>query len=163
MSHKRHVKDLGETPGLHWLKHRYSVSYKMPKVFLEGSFVDTIEVASTWDQLPALYSTIREALMPEALVLAHFSHAYVDGCSIYFTILSRTGNCQEDRERYQSLWTKAMEASLKVGGTISHHHGIGLLKAKFLPQELGTGMEWYRQMKNTLDPHHVMNPGKMGL
>jgi alkyldihydroxyacetonephosphate synthase len=95
--------------------------------------------------------------------LAHFSHAYVDGCSIYFTILSRTGEPERDRERYKDLWNKAMEEALQVGATISHHHGIGLLKAKFLPQELATGMEWYRSLKHELDPKNLMNPGKMGL
>ncbi|QQR81369.1 MAG: FAD-binding oxidoreductase [Deltaproteobacteria bacterium] len=163
LSKKRSVRDLGAKPGLHWLKHRYSVSYKMPGVFLDDAFVDTIEVASTWDRLPSLYQNIRHALMPQALVLAHFSHAYVDGCSIYFTILSRTGKPDKDRDRYKELWQKAMEEALQVGATISHHHGIGLLKAKFLPQELASGMEWYRNLKHTLDPKNIMNPGKMGL
>ncbi len=163
LSKKRKVVDLGPEPGLHWLRHRYSVSYKMPGVFLDDAFVDTIEVASTWDRLPSLYENIRRALMPQALILAHFSHAYVDGCSIYFTILSRTGEPERDRERYKDLWNKAMEEALQVGATISHHHGIGLLKAKFLPQELATGMEWYRHLKHELDPKNLMNPGKMGL
>jgi alkyldihydroxyacetonephosphate synthase len=51
--------DLGDEPGLAWLEHRYAVSYKMSGVFIGGSFVDTMEVATTWDRLPT--STTRGA------------------------------------------------------------------------------------------------------
>jgi len=156
-------KDLGEKPGLHWLKHRYSVAEKMPKVFAMNAFVDTIEVATTWDKLSSLYTKMKRVLTPEVLVLAHFSHAYPEGCSIYFTFLGRKGSAKKDIKTYERVWDEAMTACLKAGGSISHHHGIGLLKAKFLPQELNGAMPFYHQMKNKLDPHHIMNPGKMGL
>ena len=56
-----------------------------------------------------------------------------------------------------------METCLTLGSTISHHHGIGLLKAKFLPRELGGAIGFYREIKQKLDPRNIMNPGKMGL
>lgn len=163
ISKRFHGKDLGEKPGNHWLKHRYSVSSKLTEIFGVDAFVDTIEVATTWDKLMSLYKAIKKVLTPNALLLAHFSHAYPEGCSIYFTMLGRTGHPDKDRELYRALWQKAMDACLRVGGTISHHHGIGLLKAKFLPKELGTGMSFFRKMKTELDPNNIMNPGKMGL
>ena len=160
---KRIARDLGEGPGLHWLKHRYSVSYKMPELFEQDCFVDTIEVAATWDKLGHLYESMRQVLGRFCLVLAHFSHAYPEGCSIYFTILGRTGSAEKDCSTYRQLWREAMEHCLEAGGTISHHHGIGLLKAEFLPRELGNAMKWFREIKHRLDPHGIMNPGKMGL
>lgn len=156
-------RDLGERPGLHWLKHRYSVSFKMPQIFEQEAFVDTIEVAATWDNLMNLYRKIRGILTKKVLLLAHFSHAYPEGCSIYFTVVGRTGSPEKDRAAYYDLWNEAMEACLAVGATISHHHGIGLLKAKFLPRELGGAMDFYRRIKKRLDPRNIMNPGKMGL
>lgn len=156
-------KDLGEKPGLHWLRHRYGVADKMPKVFAMDAFVDTIEVATTWDKLSSLYTKIKRVLTPEVLVLAHFSHAYPEGCSIYFTFLGRKGSAKKDIKTYEQVWNEAMTACLKAGGSISHHHGIGLLKARFLPQELNGAMPFYHQIKKKLDPHHIMNPGKMGL
>jgi len=46
-----------------------------------------------------------------------------------------------------------------VGGTITHHHGVGRLKAGYLPAELGeTGVEVLRRIKAALDPAGVMNP-----
>src|SRR5262249_25048153 len=78
-------KDLGEEPGKDWLARRYAVSYNMSKIFEAGAFVDTMEVASTWERLMDLYDGVRAALLRHAFVMAHFSHAYPEGCSIYFT------------------------------------------------------------------------------
>lgn len=157
------AKDLGPGPGQHWLKHRYSVSFKMPKMFTKDCFVDTIEVATTWDNLSALYDHVRAALSPHALVLAHFSHAYQEGCSIYFTVVGKCRDPERDLKNYASIWNDAMETCLQLGATISHHHGIGLLKGKYLPRELGPAMGLFRELKQKLDPMGIMNPGKMGL
>ncbi len=160
---KIRFKDLGEAPGLHWLKHRYSVSFKMTKIFEQDGFVDTIEVAATWSQLDDLYKKMHRVLSQKILLLAHFSHAYHEGCSIYFTFIGRTGNVNDDRRLYAEVWHEAMETCLAAGGTISHHHGIGILKAPYMQRELGHGMDFYRRIKKTLDPRNIMNPGKMGL
>lgn len=157
------AKDLGPGPGLHWREHRYSVSFKMPKLFVKDCFVDTIEVAATWENLQALYDHMRKALSPNALVLAHFSHAYEEGCSIYFTVVGKCRDPERDLKTYAALWHDAMETCLQLGATISHHHGIGLLKGKYLPRELGGAMPLFREIKKKLDPLGIMNPGKMGL
>ncbi len=156
-------RDEGREVAEHWLAHRYSVSYKMPEIFSAGSFVDTIEVATTWDRLAELYREVRRAMAPHCLVLAHFSHAYPEGCSIYFTIVGSKPEVAEELELYDRTWDAAMKACLTVGGTISHHHGVGLLKARYIGRELGSLMDLFRQAKKKLDPHNIMNPGKMGL
>src|SRR5213078_1081018 len=91
-------RDLGEGPGERWLRHRYAVSFRMSKVFDAGAFVDTMEVATSWDKLLELYRAVREAVSPLAFIMAHFSHAYADGCSIYFTFAAR-GTSASDAER----------------------------------------------------------------
>lgn len=160
---RRIARDAGAEPGLHWLKHRYSISFKMPELFEQGYFVDTIEVAATWDRLLPLYTGLRRILQKFALVLAHFSHAYPEGCSIYFTVIGHTGSKEKDCRIWRQLWRGAMERCLKLGGTISHHHGIGVLKAEWLPRELGGAMPFFKEIKKKLDPAGIMNPGKMGL
>src|SRR5262249_21308937 len=91
-------RDLGEGPGQRWVEHRYAVRFRMSKVFDAGAFVDTMEVATTWDKLLELYRAVRAAVSPLAFIMAHFSHAYVDGCSIYFTFAAK-GNGPADAER----------------------------------------------------------------
>jgi alkyldihydroxyacetonephosphate synthase len=135
----------------------------MSKVFDAGAFVDTMEVATTWDKLLDLYRAVRAAVSPLAFIMAHFSHAYADGCSIYFTFAARGNGASDAEKKYDDIWRAGLAAVTKVGATISHHHGVGLSKAPFMPEEHGAAMEIYRALKDVLDPSGVLNPGKMGL
>ncbi len=156
-------KDLGEGPGLAWFKNRYHISYKMSEV-LSGNdtILDTIEVAAVWSRVLPLYNEIKFATSPHALIMAHFSHAYPEGCSIYFTFAAK-GVERSAQEIYETVWDKAMKACVKAGGTFSHHHGVGMHKAKWMETEHGPAQEIYRGLKRYLDPDNILNPGKMGL
>jgi len=57
----------------------------------------------------------------------------------------------------------AIETSLKLGGNVSHHHGVGKAKAAWLEGEHGTGMDVMRGIKHALDPDRLMNRGVLGL
>ena len=155
--------DEGEEPGLKWLAHRYAVSYKMSPMFREGGFVDTMEVASTWERLPDLYEAVKAAIGAHAVVMAHFSHAYAEGCSIYFSFAGRATGLQETQNKYDAIWRDGMAATTRAGGTISHHHGIGMLKGQAMHGEHREAMTLFRALKHTFDPNNTMNPGKMGL
>jgi alkyldihydroxyacetonephosphate synthase len=56
-----------------------------------------------------------------------------------------------------------MAATTTAGGTLSHHHGIGLNRARFMANYLGGAFDVLRDLKFALDPHGVLNPGKLGL
>jgi D-lactate dehydrogenase (cytochrome) len=59
-------------------------------------------------------------------------------------------------------WLNDMAISME--GTCTGEHGIGQGKAKYLERELGAGaMAMMRAIKGAVDPHNIMNPGKMGL
>jgi alkyldihydroxyacetonephosphate synthase len=156
-------KDLGTGPGERWLSRRYAVSYEMPKMFSSGAFVDTMEVASTWERLLDLYTGVRRAIGEHAFVMAHFSHAYPEGCSIYFTFAGHAPNRAAAERKYDAIWRDGLAAATRAGGTISHHHGVGLLKAPFMADEHRESMALYQAVKDTLDPEGICNPGKMGL
>ena len=61
---------LGEGPARAWLAHRYSVSYRQSKVFQQGAFNDTLEVAAPWARLAQVYDAVRRSASAHALVLA---------------------------------------------------------------------------------------------
>ncbi|MCZ7585086.1 MAG: FAD-binding oxidoreductase [Deltaproteobacteria bacterium] len=156
-------RNLGPEPALKWYRNRYHVSYKMIKVFYNQAFVDTIEVACSWDRVARLYKDVRDAIKTKAFIMAHFSHAYPDGCSIYFTFVGSAMNPRAAHALHQEVWRDAMDVTVRTRGTISHHHGVGLSKAEFMPRELGDGVKLLRALKNAFDPDDVMNPGKLGL
>jgi alkyldihydroxyacetonephosphate synthase len=135
----------------------------MSPVFRDGAFVDTMEVASTWDRLLDLYSAVRAAIGQHAVVMAHFSHAYPEGCSIYFTFVARGGDLRENQKVYDAIWRDGLAAASRVGGTISHHHGVGLLKSEHMAAEHREAMVLLHALKKTFDPDTIMNPGKLGM
>src|SRR5690606_26325365 len=62
----------------------------------------------------------------------------------------------------ERLADRLVERALEVGGTASGEHGIGIGKLKHLRQEHGDAVDIMKRLKAALDPHGIMNPGKMG-
>jgi alkyldihydroxyacetonephosphate synthase len=154
--------DLGEAPAKRWYRRRHAASYKQSAIFAGGAWVDTMEVATTWDRVAAVHHAVRRAVWREALVLCHFSHAYLEGSSLYFTFVAPATTAEKGEEGYERVWRAAMRAALDAGATLSHHHGVGAAKARFLPDELGdSGMRLLRSLKNAFDPDGILNPGKL--
>lgn len=50
-----------------------------------------------------------------------------------------------------------------MGGTMEYVHGVGTKLAHLVPRELGAGMDVLRGIKAALDPHNIMNPGRLAL
>lgn len=155
--------DLGEGPGRAWFKKRYDVSYRMSRLIESGTFADTMEIAAPWEHVHDVYTRVHEAASKHAFVLCHFSHAYAEGCSLYFSFVGSGGSEQEMEERYHQLWRAALAAAVSAGGNVSHHHGVGMLKARALQDSLGEARHALRGLKQLFDPDGVMNPGKLGL
>jgi alkyldihydroxyacetonephosphate synthase len=150
---------LGEEPARHWFERRYAVSYDQSLIFRQAAFSDTFEVAAPWSHIESMYEAVRSALGRRALVMAHLSHAYPDGCSIYFTFLAPSPGLEVARV-HESLWREALNAAREAGGTISHHHGIGRLRAEALGDELGAGgLELLSRVKQAWDPDRLLCAG----
>jgi alkyldihydroxyacetonephosphate synthase len=154
-------RDLGEAPARRWYEHRYSVSYRQAPVFMAGAFADTMEVAAPWSRLAELYREVRRAMGKHVFVMAHLSHAYPDGCSIYFTFAGSAPTREATLALYDATWRDALEAAIRAGGTLSHHHGVGRSKAPRLGSEIGLGVEVVRSLQRVFDPARIFNPGNL--
>ncbi len=155
------AKPLGDEPARHWLAHRYSVSYRQAPVFMAGAFSDTMEVAAPGSRLRDLYDGVRAALGRHVFVMAHLSHAYPDGCSIYFTFAGSAPTVAEAEAKYDAAWRAALDAAVAAGGSLSHHHGVGRSKAPKLGAELGLGVDIVHALRHVIDPAGIMNPGNL--
>lgn len=153
-----------------WLEHRNDVSALAP-LYRAGIVVDTVEVAGRWATLPRLYDRCRRVLaeVPGTMVAsAHQSHAYSDGACLYFTFAGRpdpeTKPDEQWAERYYvAAWDAVMGEVAAAGGALSHHHGIGLNRARFMDSAPGTDLGLLQAVKDALDPRGILNPGKLGL
>ncbi|MEZ5783236.1 MAG: FAD-linked oxidase C-terminal domain-containing protein [Rhizobiaceae bacterium] len=66
-----------------------------------------------------------------------------------------------ETDRAEALATRVSERAIRYGGTCSGEHGIGIHKRQFMYAEHGAGVEVMRAIKAALDPHGIMNPGKL--
>ena len=152
----------------HWLERRNDVSV-LESVTRMGVVADTVEVSAPWSQLSGLYRDAVAALRGIDGVVAasaHESHAYVDGACLYFTFAGLGPDPADDawaESFYRSAWAAIMAATRAHGGSISHHHGIGLVRAPYLAEALGEGFSVLAAIKQALDPRGILNPGKLGL
>jgi len=158
------ARDLGEGPWIRWQEKRFDLSAERLQAFLEpaGSYLDTIELAATWTVLPELHGKVKAAIGVGGLALCHFSHAYEQGCCAYFSFAGAADNEAEARASYGRAWEGAMSAALELGATISHHHGVGQARARWVADEMGGWMRVWRAVKEGLDPQGIMNPRAVG-
>lgn len=147
-----------------WLVHRNNTN-ALQALTRKGFVVDTMEIAAPWSALGALFDRVREALLavPHAtLASCHLSHSYSDGACLYFTFLAKPPP-DEIESTYVALWDAGQRAVFDNGGNLSHHHGVGLNRARFVAEALGTGLDVLAAIKLALDPAGILNPGKLGL
>jgi len=153
----------GEEPVIHWLKTRFNV--KESSEFIPKGFIfDTVEVSIAWKNALSLYKAVISAMRGvEGMVIAsgHASHFYPQGVCFYFTFGGIPPKGKEAYEFYENAWDAIMEACLKSNGSISHHHGIGIIRAKWLKEEMKERIKMLKKIKRAIDPCNIMNPGKM--
>lgn len=69
---------------------------------------------------------------------------------------------RDARLALQDAVDELLRAAQELGGSMEYTHGVGVKLASFMKAEHGYGFEVMRQIKATLDPQNIMNPGKMG-
>lgn len=164
--------DMGGGMGELWLATRFETPYLRDPMLDHGLGVDTMETATDWKRLPRLHANVC-AVMEGALsrhnpnpgspglAMAHVSHSYRNGASLYFTVVfARKRDTEIDQ--WLSIKKEVSDAIVENGGTISHHHGVGTDHLPWLAREKGPiGHDLLHSIKEALDPNATMNPGKL--
>jgi alkyldihydroxyacetonephosphate synthase len=154
-------RSLGEEPGESWARGRFSAPYLRDALLDAGVLAETLETAGFWANLPRLYDAVRLTLaheLPSSVVMCHVSHVYPAGASLYFTVVTAQGD--DPLDRWWRAKAAVSDAIIEAGGTISHHHGVGVDHRDWFAREAGPlGVEALRAVKQRLDPQGIMNPG----
>ena len=159
---------LGTKVGESWSREKYSLPYLRDYVMDYGVMADVAETSTVWSNVLPLYHAAKKMLEDRFradsrpfYLGCHISHTYQTGCSLYFTFAARItpGRELEEYYRYKRLIT---EAFVTHGGTLSHHHAVGIEHLDWLEREVTpTGVRALRGLKAALDPRGIMNPGKL--
>jgi glycolate oxidase len=110
-------------------------------------------------KVPDILRQVEAIAKKHNLIIVNFGHAG-DG-NIHVNVLIDRRRPSEE-ERAHAAVKEIFEATLKLGGTLSGEHGIGITKAPYVSMELGDlGLEVMKRIKKAFDPNNIMNPGKI--
>ncbi len=129
-----------------------ALSRLKPTTILEDATVPRSEIAN-------MVKAITEIAGKYGVNICTFGHAG-DG-NLHPTCLTDARDEAEIAlvlQAFEEIFTRAVA----LGGTITGEHGVGMMKLPYLEMKVGAaGLEAMRQIKRALDPHNIMNPGKM--
>jgi alkyldihydroxyacetonephosphate synthase len=126
----------------------------------------TTEVSAGWSSINEIYESavarIRTEIPGITLLGGHSSHSYVNGTNMYFNYFYDLGDVAPEEEVtriYLPIIAVICEETLKRGGSIVHHHGIGKARAPWARDEHGSSYSILETLKRAFDPNGVMNRG----
>ncbi len=141
-----------------WEHGRFSDPYLRDTVQDYGLIIDTLECAVNWDNMPKVHDEVREVVKkwPNAICTCHISHSYPYGANLYFIFIIHTTDLKAFKEYHKTI----LEAIMKSGASLSHHHGIGKLFAPYLEGSIGKAqLDIFKALKRHFDPNNTLNPG----
>jgi alkyldihydroxyacetonephosphate synthase len=125
----------------------------------------TTEVSADWSTICDIYENALKRLkkeVPDITVAGgHSSHSYINGTNMYF-IYYYNVNCPPEQEvtKYRREINRVIcEETLKLGGSVVHHHGMGKARTPWVREEYGSSYYILEKLKRAFDPNDVMNKG----
>ena len=160
---------VGSGPGEMYDQKKFDTPYIRDHLLNFGGLADVSETSAPWSVLPSLYDGVGAAankafaeLGVDGWIMSHLSHSYHSGGCLYFTFAFRETERFDALDQYATVKTAIQQAFIDFGGTLSHHHGVGLAHAPWLEQDISAaGVGMIRTLFDGIDPGHQLNPGKI--
>ena len=126
----------------------------------------TTEISADWSTINDIYEAVLPRIRAEmkgiTLLGGHSSHSYINGTNMYFNYFYDLVDCEpveENDKYYLPIIGIICEETLRLGGSIVHHHGIGKARAPWVKDEYGTSYPMLETLKHAFDPNGIMNMG----
>ncbi len=110
-------------------------------------------------QIPETIAEIQQIGKKHGFPVATFGH--IGDGNLHATFIMNP-MVPEHWEKVKLIALDFIDMTLRRKGTVSAEHGVGMAKSPYIAQQLGESLNVMRQIKKTLDPNNIMNPGKMG-
>jgi D-lactate dehydrogenase (cytochrome) len=123
-----------------------------------GSRPWTSDVCVPISQLAECILETQKDLQRSNIVAPLVGHA---GDGNFHLIFMVNPDDDQEMERVKAANARLVERALRLGGTCTGEHGVGLGKLQYLAEEHGESLGAMRMIKRALDPHGIMNPGKL--
>lgn len=130
----------------------------------------TTEISADWETVTQIYYNVMNRIRSEfrfandlTMLGGHSSHSYLNGTNMYF-VYQYNINCEpedEFRMYHHPLQTIIVEETLKLGGSMCHHHGIGKYRNQWTKEEHGSAYYMLETLKEAFDPKGIMSYGNI--
>lgn len=128
----------------------------------------TTEISADWESIPKIYHNVMERVRNEfsrahdiTMLGGHSSHSYINGTNMYF-VYNYNIHCAPEDEMiiyHHPIQKIIVEETIKAGGSMCHHHGIGKYRSEWTLVEHGTAYYMLEKLKQAFDPKGIMNYG----
>lgn len=126
----------------------------------------TTEISSGWGCINDIYENALRRIVDEipdiTMAGGHSSHSYINGTNIYFVYFYNVVDCgvEEEVTKYHTPINRIIcEETLRFGGSIVHHHGMGKARTPWVKDEYQSSYYILETLKRAFDPNGIMNKG----
>jgi alkyldihydroxyacetonephosphate synthase len=164
---KHNGMGVGKGPGILYDQKKFDTPYIRDFLLDRGAAGDVSESAAPWSKLQGLHDGVVAAahsafdkIGRKGVIISHLSHSYHSGACLYFTFGFVFG--KDAIGDYDIVKSAIQQAFIDNGGSISHHHGVGLEHAPWLEDDISaTGVGVLQGLFDAVDPGGNFNPGKI--
>lgn len=128
----------------------------------------TTEISADWESITTIYDNVIKRIREDyprahdlTMLGGHSSHSYINGTNMYF-VYNYDIHCAPEDELmvyHHPIQKIIVEETLKEGGSMCHHHGIGKYRSEWTHQEHESAYYMLEQLKKAFDPNGIMNYG----
>ncbi|XP_025157110.1 alkyldihydroxyacetonephosphate synthase isoform X2 [Harpegnathos saltator] len=154
----------GETNGERGYMLTFVIGYIRDLALEFNVLAESFETSVSWNRTLSLCRNVKSRVARDCeahgirkyFISCRVTQTYDAGCCVYFYMAFKYTDLENPVETYEAIEYAAREEILASGGSLSHHHGIGKLRAPFYSESVGqAGVSLYRATKAHLDPHNI--------
>ncbi|RFA16824.1 FAD-binding oxidoreductase [Subtercola boreus] len=159
---------LGKGPGTLYDQKKFDTPYLRDFLLDRGAAADVSETSAPWSRLKPLYDNVfaaankaYDSLGESGWIMCHLSHSMHSGACLYFTF-AFTHDGVDPLAQYDVVKSAIQQAFIDSGGTLSHHHSVGVEHSQWTEQDISVaGADLIQGMFTAVDPGKNLNPGKI--
>lgn len=162
---------VGSGPGALYDQKKFDTPYIRDFLLDRNALADVSETGAPWARLEPLYdaavTTVKDAfarLGVPGYVMCHLSHSEHAGACLYFTFAfpPNENSDLEPLAQYDVVKSAVQQSFIDSGGTLSHHHAVGVEHARWLADDISSaGVAMMDALFTGVDPGNNLNPGKI--
>jgi len=155
----------GERAGKAGYDLTFAIAYLRDFAMTYGCMGESFETFVPWSKVEDLINETKRCIIKEhnarylpgeALVSCRVTQLYDDGVCVYFYYLMNFEGVQNPVDVYNEIENAARDEILKRGGSLSHHHGVGKLRGKWMETVNSTEVhDIFANLKKGIDPKNI--------